>query len=190
LPKLQNHFRQKWVQSRAGNVIPGTLAGEADEPSQKGYPVGITCRRLILAACVAVVALGAVWWASADVLTPDEQLLSGRWRFGPTDYGGDGNWEFLPDRQTVLASGYPSPSGLYLGYRVSGRWSMRDGVIRIDTEPSPARRVLRPVAAKLQIRAGRVNSYAVTSVTADRLVIGYPDGGSARFGAGIPAGAA
>jgi hypothetical protein len=37
----------------------------------------MTRRRLILAACAAVVALGATWWLFSDRLSAEEQRLAG-----------------------------------------------------------------------------------------------------------------
>jgi hypothetical protein len=135
-------------------------------------------RRLVLVIGTLAVAAAGAWWLSLDRLSEEERQLVGRWVYGPTYYRGTGRWEFGPDRQTFLGEAAPGPSGIDMGYGVSGRWSFRDGVIRIDTEPSAVRRALRPVAARLNIYVGRVQSFAVTEVTADQLVTEYSSGGS------------
>jgi hypothetical protein len=111
----------------------------------------MTRRRLILAACVAVVALGAAWWLYGDGLTAEERRLVGTWRNLDSRTGEwVGTMTFLPDHTHVYVprSGQPRP-----GSR-SHLWHIRDGAIVFDYEPSAIRRLLRPLAPRLGLSVG------------------------------------
>jgi hypothetical protein len=59
----------------------------------------MTRRRLILAASVAVVALGAAWWLTPDGLSVEERRLVGSWRHYDPESGERSVMLLLPDRQ-------------------------------------------------------------------------------------------
>jgi hypothetical protein len=59
----------------------------------------MTRRRLILAACIALAALGAAWWWFANALSEEERQLVGSWRIAAPPRAANGIWEFDADRR-------------------------------------------------------------------------------------------
>lgn len=94
----------------------------------------MTRRRLILAACVAVAALGAAWWFYGDGLTAEERRLVGTWR-----HSDNLAFVFCADRRCWIVQHKQNRSR-------ECRWSVRDGIISFDNELSPIRRAYRIVA--------------------------------------------
>jgi hypothetical protein len=130
----------------------------------------MTRRRLILAVCVAAVALGAAWWLFTDRLTAEEQRLVGTWKIAPSPLDGSATWVFGPDRRSYLCLRGQGDREDADEIVMSGRWSKRDGVIIVDGEDNSARRVLRPVLRLLRRRVARVEQFTA-SVTTDELVL-------------------
>jgi hypothetical protein len=94
----------------------------------------MTRRRLILAACVAVVALGAAWSLFGDGLTAEERRLVGTWRHSDSLA-----FVFRADRRCWIVQHKLNRSS-------ESRWSVRDGIISFDNELSPFRRAYRSIA--------------------------------------------
>jgi hypothetical protein len=140
----------------------------------------MTRRRLNLAACFAVVALGAVWWLFGDILSPEERLLVGKWHCAPDQGWRSGTAEFGADRQGWLERADPihGPAG-YKG-SVAGHWSLQEGVIYFDFEANPIRRKFRPLCYRyrLGITVGSQSAYVTESVSTDKVVICNPNGWS------------
>jgi hypothetical protein len=121
-------------------------------------------RRIILAACVAVVALGTAWWWYADRLTPEEERLVGTWQLQhveqvsvpPTvSFGRDRRWAWTLRTTTGMRS------------TITGRWSVRDGRVYLDQEPNPIRRMFRPLLGRLKITVAPVGDYSMTAFDFD-----------------------
>jgi hypothetical protein len=132
-----------------------------------GYFVGMTRRRPILAACVAVVVLGAAWWLSADRLTADEQQIVGTWRYNDAETG-EAKFRIVltADRQFYDPE-FPDRAPCW--------WHIQNGSIVFDYEPNPIRRALRPLAPMLRLGVGRRNQLSI-EVTGDRMAVTPPNG--------------
>jgi hypothetical protein len=93
----------------------------------------MTRRRLILAACVAVVALGAAWWLCGDGLSVGERRLLGTWQFSEnTPARIDVSRSFRVDRtfeQLIVSTG----SNTWY-FSDSGVWRIRGNSLIIDRE--------------------------------------------------------
>jgi hypothetical protein len=134
----------------------------------------MTRRRLILAACVAVVALGAAWWLFVERLTAEERLLVGVWRPETEQPNAEVVWEFRGDRSfqcthTSKRKGMPSSEAIY-----AGRWYVKGDDLFTDFEDSFFRRYFRPVARMIGMRGRDLESSRVESLTADRIVFVFP----------------
>jgi hypothetical protein len=131
----------------------------------------MTRRRLILAACVAVIVLGAAWWLFGNWLTAEERKLVGTWH-GELDRG------FGPDRvqyaadHLFLTISPPTPD-----HAPPYRWYVRSGSLVIDCEPSLIRRLLRPLAPSLGMTVRQVVAYPL-EVDEGRMIVFDPGGGS------------
>jgi hypothetical protein len=137
-----------------------------------GYSVGMTRRRLILAACVAVVALGAAWWLTLDQLAPDERQLVGTWRHHQPTSGRWTNTLILSrNRQYWDVPLYQRAHGT-----PDGTWAIRNGEFIVDLECDTVRRTLRPLCNLLHVRIAPKVSCPLASITADEVVIVMPDG--------------
>jgi hypothetical protein len=99
----------------------------------------MTRSRLNLAACVAVVALGAAWWFYGDGLTAEERRLVGTWR-----HSDNLEFVFCTDRRCWIVQHKQIRS-------TESRWSVREGIISFDKELSPFRRAYRLVAQGIGI---------------------------------------
>jgi hypothetical protein len=120
-------------------------------------------RRWPILIALAVVAGGLVWHMFSGLST-EERRLVGRWDFTFNDNGKifPSIEEYAADRrfQTTL------PDGLKCNEAV---WSLRDGIVQIDLEPSSIRRLLRPVAPFFGLSVEPISSFTVTFISADRL---------------------
>lgn len=126
-------------------------------------------RHLILAAALAVVALGAAWWMSWDGLTAQS---GGWWGGGGTrTQQQDSTTVFSADRRYRSEGGPPQP----IGEQPPVWWSIQGDWLVFDAEPSPLRRALRPVARFVRLRIGPVMSYQMEQ-SADELVFPQADG--------------
>jgi hypothetical protein len=122
----------------------------------------MTRRRLILAACVAVVALAAVWWLSSDRLTAEEWQIVGAWRYNDAATGNAVfRIIFTADRRSYDPD-FPN--------RAPCLWYIEGGSIVFDHEPSSTRRMLRPVAGLLRLNVGPWYRYPF-EVTGDTLTV-------------------
>ncbi len=127
------------------------------------------CRPLLVVAGAAVV-LGAAWWLSYDRLSAEEQLLVGRWTYEDwQEKGLTRTAEFRPDRWCACPTD-PAPRGAPCW------WSVRDGAVVFDFEPSRLRRALRPLASLLGLSVRPVLPPYRVEVAGDRMVIHSPDG--------------
>jgi hypothetical protein len=70
-----------------------------------GYSVGMTRPRLILAICVAVIALGAAGWMVGDGLSPEERRLVGTWRTSGNLSGVDEEVQYSRNHRVRLRVG-------------------------------------------------------------------------------------
>jgi len=131
----------------------------------------MTRRRLILA-IVAAVLCGVAWWLSLDRLSAEERLLVGTWTFDGESGTGRTEMQFLPDRQCWFGFGRATMTM----YMFSGRWFVRGGELVFDGEPSPVKRVLRPVLSGLGYPSTHPDSYGVESIAAREMVIVMSDG--------------
>jgi hypothetical protein len=153
-----------------GNMVTAALAKECFT----GYIVRMTRRRLILAACVAVVALGAAWWGFDDRLTVEEQHLVGAWQTPTFDNGGKVR-TFRPDRSFRLRLFWPGGGKVVDGTR----WYVRDGSRVTDFETNPFRRFVRaagPATSVLGIKADPALPLRILSVSATQIEVGHPNG--------------
>jgi hypothetical protein len=129
----------------------------------------MTRRRLVLAACIAVVGLGAVWWLYGDGLSAEERRLVGTWPRGSGKPGDNvARWELSANRRWHALFAVP-PAG-WSG-ELDGRWSIRDGKIYIDQESNAVRRVVRPWARLLRVDVKSLTASPLKSVTDDEFVI-------------------
>jgi hypothetical protein len=133
-----------------------------------GYPVGMTRRRLILAAFFAVVALGAVWWWSTCDLSADEQRLVGTWRM----VSGEMTIKLvlLDDHRCVSSISIMSQTNA-----ASGHLSVRYGKIAVDLELNPVYRAFRPVLEHIGIKVTPMvvydtEDFAPVGAAGDRLI--------------------
>jgi hypothetical protein len=143
------------------------------------YLVRMTRRSLILAACVAVVALGVAWWYGMNRLSVEERRLLGTWH--PTS--GSGHWTFGADRngrfqrsRTGPVSDDPTVPTTSWSCDFPEHWAIRDGAIVIDGEMNIFRRAFRPVVRMFGRPRSEPMSFALESVTAAEMVIVQPDG--------------
>jgi hypothetical protein len=137
-----------------------------------GYVVGMTRRRLILAACVAVVALRAAWWLFDHEPSPTEQRLIGTWRLRTEIVGETGELVFQPDF-SWRCSRFRPPLGLERG---SGQWSIQGKAIVFDGENRRAWRMLRPLLRQLGGYVAPVIATTPESIAADEVVFVLADG--------------
>jgi hypothetical protein len=137
----------------------------------------MACRRLILAACVAVVALGAASWWYSDRLTDEERQLVGTWRT-KTPYGSiTGTMCFGADHRMQITRQLKIASASPVIATETGRWSFRERSLSVDYEHNAIRRALRPFCIYLGINVGYVSSTTMESVTTDEIVTPAPRGG-------------
>jgi hypothetical protein len=126
-------------------------------------------RRLVVVACLAVIALAAASRLSLDRLSAEERAFVGVWQFAPYGVPARGDAIFLVgDRgfwpHTIVLAADRT-------YRVRGegqepdpaprRWSVRGGRLVVDHEPSPLRRLLRPLATRVGLAVGPAYDSAV-----------------------------
>jgi hypothetical protein len=120
-------------------------------------------RRLILAICIAVVALGAVKWWDSTRLTVEERRFLGVWKSGIQPV------EFRADHRFAWDSGFDNE--VFAGY-----WRIRDGWITYDYERNAIRRALRPLVAWLGLEVGQISRCRLEWVTNDYVTAVYEDG--------------
>ena len=166
-----------------GRRLARLLAAAVAIERPAGYPIRMTRRRLILAVCVAVFALGAAWWLFSDSLTAEEQRLVGTWRLivpGLRRSAEDTTavWTFKRDRTVRgFTSGLPdeTPHDFAL-------WRVRENELMMDLELSAVRRRLRPVARFIGFQVAGVVTYRLEHQGADEAIFdarrrpipGYP----------------
>jgi hypothetical protein len=134
----------------------------------------MTRRRLILAACVAVVAQGGAWWLWSAHEWADEQRLVGTWHLGNSPTW-EGSWTFGADRvghRWVSRRGFCS----LVDIEDSDHWSLRGGMIVLDGEPSAFRRTIRPLLHFFGQACAAHQTFPLESVTDDQMVIVWPGG--------------
>jgi hypothetical protein len=126
----------------------------------------MTRRRLILAACVAVVALGAAWWLYSDGLSAEERRLVGTWNDGLVVF------QFTAGHRCEMVDG---------DNRFPGRWSIRGDCLVIDFEQSAVRRALRPLASLVKLQVGPVIRSRLEWTTENEVTAVTLDGGRGRL---------
>jgi hypothetical protein len=152
------------------------------------YALGMTRRRLILAACVATVALGAAWCWYTDQLTVEEQRLVGVWRSNQGvnprwDQGMTVVWHFRTNR-TCSIQRFDTASGQLLIFSnghdlaIMGQWHARaDQLSRIWEERFLDRlRRLLPSSFPGSSRQAAFEKVRIRNVSEDELVFESPDG--------------
>jgi hypothetical protein len=135
----------------------------------------MTRHRIIPAAFLAVVALGAVWWLLSDGLTAEERQLVGTWDYIAPPGEGTCTWEFGADRRFVWTT-YAGPGRVGVTSVETAHWSLRAGMLIFDHELNSFRRTLRPVADRIGMDIERVETYPLASVTGPKMVTINPDG--------------
>jgi hypothetical protein len=127
----------------------------------------MTRRRFILAACVAVVALGAAWWMFVGGLTAEEQRLVGLWQQRHNETGRiTGALDLKADHSFLLAT--TDNKGQLLFTNV-GAWSVKAGKLSLDTDPDPIRRLLRRIFDRfgMEVR-GNIAELVTSDFVADQ----------------------
>jgi hypothetical protein len=130
----------------------------------------MTRRRLILAACVAVVALGAAWWLTSERLTEDERSLVGTWRFSATV--GNRVWTFRPDGRARLDA--DGPGSLFTGRILDCHWTATARELTLDSETSWVRRTLRPLLQRFGEHIDPPIAFTVVSRTENQVIVKVP----------------
>jgi hypothetical protein len=116
----------------------------------------------------------AAWHLANDRLSAEERAIVGRWRFPvsrPKSYTGPIDWltiQFSADRRFLTT--------VPAGPDVTGIWSLRNGTVTVDTEPSLLRRTLRPVAGLLRLSPIPSKGTCTVAVTADSIDMTETDG--------------
>jgi hypothetical protein len=133
--------------------------------------------RVIPAATLAVLALGAAWWWFATGLSAEERALVGKWSVadGPAE---SSVGEFTSDRRAVLAVVQRPPVGKKGGtyrYKLTGEWAAAGGTFAFDSEPSAFRRWMRPVAGLVGVTVNPTSTSRF-EVAGDELVFVGSDG--------------
>jgi len=140
-----------------------------------GYPVGMTRRRLILAACVAVVALGAAWWHWIDRVSAEERRLAGTWQVTSIDQRGWSGWTLGSDNVARLTGG---PPGAFCGniFTIKYHWRWTGGRLLFEGEEDSLRRLIRPLLQCLRMQVAPLEVYTVELLGPDQLAVIAPDG--------------
>jgi hypothetical protein len=138
----------------------------------------MTRRRLVLVAALAVVALGAAWCLSVDRLTAEERRLVGMWRQPDCPVSPEVVVLFFDsDRQFYVAElRLPRRSG-----SLPAVWSVGDGGVVIDPEPSRLRRALRPILTRLGVAVKPADRAALEWVSDDEMIQVEPNGDRTRW---------
>jgi hypothetical protein len=135
----------------------------------------MTRRRLVLAAALAAIALGAAWWLLSDGLDAEERRLVGTWRTDADGGGGADYWRFAPDRRSSWW--HQAPNGNSRGtVPLAGPWSVAGREIVMDGEPSGLRRTLRPFLNRLGVATGTVMTLTLEGVADDYPIVRGLDG--------------
>ena len=151
----------------------------------------MTRRRLILAACVAAVALGAAWWLCSDRLTPEEQRLVGTWHLNVAPdaaqpAGTISVWELGRDRgchfrelDPRTASVLRAPDGTAI--EVNGHWRVDEGRLTFDWA-GPLVRLRRVIPEGLPGSLPTAfEQIHIESIGADEVILGKWDGKKYRL---------
>jgi len=147
--------------------IAWSIWGRAEAEGQE-----VRRRWLIL---VAVVALGTVaGWIGLNLsagLSPEEQALIGVWREKTVvpSQSGFSEWEFSADRsfRSTLALDFSL-------FQSTATWCLREGVLVLDGEPNPFRRVLRPLSRWVNVQP--VFRIGNVTIAGDRMTVDEPNG--------------
>jgi hypothetical protein len=137
----------------------------------------MTCRRLIMAACVAMAALGVAWWMFTDRLTAEERWLLDRWSIKPG--GGDYRaWTFRPDRRMTAEGFFKAPGIAPQVTRWFGEscWAAGPDMLVLDSEQNAVRRAIRPFLQLLGVSVGEKWLLNVESLTVDQMIVVEEDG--------------
>jgi hypothetical protein len=127
-------------------------------------------RRLIVAAAIAAT-LGAGWWWFATTLSTDERRLVGAWRMNDADkQGGDRHVMIFAADGSAEKGNADRPTDP-LVIRGHFRWSVRNGALVADLEPSALRRQLRPVAGLIGLTVRPAMPYRLEWATEDEFVL-------------------
>jgi hypothetical protein len=124
-------------------------------------------RRLVVVIAVAALAVGAAWWVFSDRLSAEERWLVGMWRQPD-----------CPVSPEIVVSFFDSDRQFYVAAlrepRRSGSppacWSIRDGTVVIDPEPSRLRRALRPILPRLGVAVPAADHAALEWVSDDEMI--------------------
>jgi hypothetical protein len=125
-------------------------------------------RRLILAACLAVFALGVAWWLYSDRLSAEEQLMVGTWHLNMQSIAMRLALEIRADRHAHLSEFIGGIGGREVA---SGRWTVKDGAFVFDPEPSALNRVIRPIANRVGIDVRPIEKWTIVSIAPSQLVV-------------------
>jgi hypothetical protein len=134
-----------------------------------GYFVRMTRRRVILAACVAVVAMGAAWWLFFTGMTAEEYQLVGKWQVAFPPYKRvAGELEFRDNRKCHWES-WTRPGIPGSKVESSATWRLSGNELAFDNEPSFLLRLLRPTAKLTKLKVSPVSRTRLDWVSADRI---------------------
>jgi hypothetical protein len=135
----------------------------------------MTRRRLILAACIAAAALGAIWWHWIDRISAEERRLGGTWRVTSIDQRGWRVWTLGSDNVATMTGG---PPGAFSGnfFTIKYHWRWDGGRLLFECEDDPKRRIIRPLLQCLRMQVAPLEVYIVEPRGPDQLTVIAPDG--------------
>jgi hypothetical protein len=156
-----------------------------------GYAFGMTRRRFILAACVAVGALGAAWWLFGDGLLAEEQHVVGTWRLrvDPSAARPAGSafvWAIGRDRRCLSRELDPTTGDVRrasdgTALEVNGRWHVAEGRLTFDWA-GPLDRLRRVIPEGLPgSPPTAAEQIHIVSIGADEVILGAHDGTTYRL---------
>jgi hypothetical protein len=147
----------------------------------------MTRRRLTLAACVAVVALGAAWWLASSRLSLEEQKLAGTWHLAVSSANGPTGvtivWALYPDHAYRVhafdedaGAAEREPDGREM--EVRGRWWVQGGAVIFERGGGIWTQLRRLLSNSLpwSLRGAYLETLQIDAITNEELVVRDSDG--------------